>query len=391
MRCHRLLVLLVGVLQLSVRAFTIAPSSIRPRTATTIMDHFFPSATRPRRHHKPPAPTSPLFASRQPAPPPPPPPPPPPKRKESASHFAYWFTTQAFLMPEIRPVSVLNVLATAAISWAYRRGMVGPLDLSLHQMLASPLGFFLTFRAQEGFNRCQEARRTWDAVLDTSRDMVRCVVGAESLVGSGGQPIPSRRLLDLTCSYGILLEEFVTQKSRALELEALLDERDFLVLAKATAGTNRPLALTELLAEEVVQLAKTHSEFRASPQFGRMLNYIDELGHHITKVQRLMKPPVPPMFYTHALRFLTIYLFTLPFALLDKIPGNVLVPAMGLVTWALYGLRELGIKAQYPFSTGLVDLKTLWKEVIYDARSCLESVHKEEAAAHVTTSGGKEV
>jgi len=340
-----------------------------------------PSLTRQRGKVRPPQPTSgrststsPLFSSPSTIPAPDRPPPPPPKRRESAAHFAHWFTTQAFLMPEIRPVTFLNMACTALIAVAYNRGMVGAIDINPHSLLAGPLGFFLTFRAQKGFDRCEEARKVWDRVLDTSRDMARCAIGAESLLGRSGRPFPARRLMDLTCAYGVLLEEFVTQKQRQLELEALLEERDLEALQRG--ATNRPLALTELISEEVVYLAKTYAPFRDSPYFGRLLEHIDQLSHHITQVQRLMKPPVPPFFYTHALRFLTLYVLTLPFALLDKLPGRALVPAVGIVTWALFGLRELGIKAQYPFSSGLVDLRTLWKEVIYDARVCLEETHQ---------------
>ena len=105
-------------------------------------------------------------------------------------------------------------------------------------------------------------------------------------------------------------------------------------------------------------------------------------GHHITRCQRLSKPHVPPVFYRHALRFLTLWTFTLPFALLDKFPSaKTLVAAMGLCTWALFGLRELGVKAQFPFSWGFVDLKRLWREVMKDARLVLEGGEQAAKAA----------
>eukprot|EP00624_Nannochloropsis_granulata_P002844 evm.model.NODE_24621_length_25093_cov_31.727453.5 len=277
-------------------------------------------------------------------------------------------------MTEILPVVFLNMVCAALIAVAYKHGMAGAVDIHPHLLLAGPLGFFLTFRAEKGFDRCEEARKVWDGVLDTSRDMARCAIGAESLLGGSGPPFPARRLMDLTCAYGILLEEFVTRKQRQLELEALLEKRDLEILRLGAA--NRPLALTELISEEVVRVAKTDAVFRDSPYFGRLLEHIDHLGHHVTQVQRLTKPPVPSFFYTHALRFLTLYVFTLPFALVDKLPGRALVPAVGIMTWALFGLRELGVKAQYPFSSGVVNLRTLWKEIIYDARVCLEETHR---------------
>lgn len=300
----------------------------------------------------------------------------PPKRKESGEHFAYWFTTQAFLMPEIRPVTLLNMAVTALVALAFKRSMFRPLDINAHSLLAGPLGFLLSFRAQQGFDRCQEARRTWDGVLTTSRDLSRCVIGAEIMLTTEECPFPAQRLLDLTCAYGIVLEEFVSRVPRDEELQELLSERDFRVLQKRR--THRPLALTEIMAQEVSQLARERQDFRESPYFIRFLINIDKLGQHITEIHRLTKSPVPPIFYTHALRFLTLWLFTLPFALVDKFHMRSLVPTMGLMTWILFGLRELGIKAQYPFSSGLVDLTTLWKEVVFDARISLEMKDKKE-------------
>jgi len=128
----------------------------------------------------------------------------PPKRKESGEHFFYWFTTQAFLMPEIRPVTMLNMAVTAVVALAFKRSVFRPLDIHPHSLLAGPLGFILTFRAQEGFDRCREARKVWDGVLDTLRDMSRCIIGAEILLTSEECLFPAQRLMDLTCAYGEL-------------------------------------------------------------------------------------------------------------------------------------------------------------------------------------------
>lgn len=42
-----------------------------------------------------------------------------------------------------------------------------------------------------------------------------------------------------------------------------------------------------------------------------------------------------------------------------------------------------GVKTQYPFSIGLVKLRDLWKEVVWDARTCYESSHlAKDTTAH---------
>lgn len=179
-------------------------------------------------------------------------------------------------------------------------------------------------------------------------------------------------------------------------------------LGAAPSGSNRPLVMTELLAEEVVRTAGARPAFESSPHFPRILGFIDNLGrcraavdmaadshkprntnltsratgHHITRCQCLSKPHVPPVFDKHALRFLTLWTFTLPFTLLDKFPSaKTLVVAMGLCTWALFGLRELGVRAHFPFSWGFVDLKRLWREVMWDARLILEGGEQAAKAA----------
>ena len=151
----------------------------------------------------------------------------------------------------------------------------------------------------------------------------------------------------------------------------MLSPSDFEALSRTTI---KPLVLVELIAEEII-LAGKSDDFGSSVHYSRLFSFVDDLSHHITSCQRLMKPNIPKMFYSHALRFLTLWSFTLPFALLDKLPQTALVPGMGLITWALFGLRELGVKAQYPFSAGYVNLRSLWKEITYDTRSCVEGAY----------------
>lgn len=63
------------------------------------------------------------------------------------------------LLPEIRPALLLNLVWTAAVVRLYELGYVIPIDPTPHSLLSGALGFFLTFRANEGYARCNEARK----------------------------------------------------------------------------------------------------------------------------------------------------------------------------------------------------------------------------------------
>lgn len=213
--------------------------------------------------------------------------------------------------------------------------------------------------------------QVWDAVLNTSRDMVRAAICAEYYMG----PAYTRRFIDLTCAYGIALEEFVCGYDRKAELDRVLTEAD---TAAIRGIANKPLAIIELLAVEICRAGRKFPDLSNSVHFGRLLGFADELSHQITTCQRLMKPPVPPMYYGHALRFLTLWTFTLPLALVSRVQMPCLVPAVGFVTWALYGLRELGVKSQQPFESGLVRLRELWTEQVWGAREAYYAATRAE-------------
>lgn len=62
------------------------------------------------------------------------------------------------LLPEIRPVLLLNVVWTGAVLRLHQLGYISGIDATPHSLLSGALGFFLTFRANEGYARCKEAR-----------------------------------------------------------------------------------------------------------------------------------------------------------------------------------------------------------------------------------------
>lgn len=131
-----------------------------------------------------------------------PPPPAPDTRSESAKSFLRFLVAWPWRMdlPEVRPVVVAAMVWTATVAHLHRQNFVAPIDVTVHSLLSGALGFLLTHRASEGYNRCVQAREVRDGVLDTSRDMIRAIVACEYLIGG---PIPARRLLDLTCAYGL--------------------------------------------------------------------------------------------------------------------------------------------------------------------------------------------
>lgn len=78
------------------------------------------------------------------------------------------------LLPEIRPALLLNLVWTAAVVRLYELGFVIPIDPTPHSLLSGALGFFLTFRANEGYARCNEARKVRGRGMRSIAFLLRC-------------------------------------------------------------------------------------------------------------------------------------------------------------------------------------------------------------------------
>jgi hypothetical protein len=98
-----------------------------------------------------------------------PPPPPPDTHPESAANILQFLVTWPWRgdLPEVRPVAVAAMVWTAVVAHLHRQGVVSPVDVTPHSLLSGPLGFFLTFRANEGYNRCNEARAVSEHQMKT--------------------------------------------------------------------------------------------------------------------------------------------------------------------------------------------------------------------------------
>ena len=61
-----------------------------------------------------------------------------------------------------------------------------------------------------------------------------------------------------------------------------------------------------------------------------------------------------PLHYArHTSRFLSVWCFTLPLCLAPMVPAYVAPPVVGVVSWALLGLREIGLLIENPFRRSL--------------------------------------
>lgn len=272
---------------------------------------------------------------------------------------------------------------------------------SPHSLVVSALGLLLVFRTNSAYQRFAEGRIIWEKILSTSRNMSRMTMLYEKEMGAARR----RRVFRLLATFPYLLHHHIQpqclpksdlEKSeyglalRRTEPESVtadrLDSRSRPVassgaslcwvdkrslpwclfpegaLQRCANSPNRPLWVCDRLSQEVAAVEYTPN-FTSRERL-TFLGHIDKLSQCIGECERIHQTAVPLNYARHSLRSLTLWLFTLPFALIKDF-GLMTGPVMAATSWLLYGIYQIGYSIEDPFQ-GSLRLSTLCDTIYRD-------------------------
>ena len=273
-----------------------------------------------------------------------------------------------------------------------------------HSLIASSIGLLLVFRTNSAYQRFTEGRKTWEQILNSCRDITRMTSVYERNVGLKRK----QRIQRLLAAFPFVLQHHIQPRcldhsqckeleksSHALVLneprsissigqmkrgsgsrECWVDKRSLPwcllpdpVLSKLGNSHNRPLWITDRLSLEITEI-KYDDNFTSRERL-ELLKHCNTLSKCIGHCERIHQTAVPLNYARHALRSLTLWSFTLPFGLVDKL-GLLTGPSVGVVAWLMYGVYEIGHRIEDPFqgSLRLTDLcNAIYRDVMYGDRN----------------------
>eukprot|EP00591_Stephanopyxis_turris_P000431 CAMPEP_0195523612 /NCGR_PEP_ID=MMETSP0794_2-20130614/22879_1 /TAXON_ID=515487 /ORGANISM="Stephanopyxis turris, Strain CCMP 815" /LENGTH=623 /DNA_ID=CAMNT_0040653639 /DNA_START=82 /DNA_END=1953 /DNA_ORIENTATION=+ len=292
-----------------------------------------------------------------------------------------------------------------------------------HAMLVSSLGLLLVFRTNSAYQRFVEGRKIWENILSEARDLSRMMKLYETQIGVEKR----RRLQRLLAAFPYLLrhrirpnlilrklrdptyvrdpefslllyddkaqndndevaadlasEEEGTGRSRREPRELFwVDKRTLpwrLLPSDAMEGCaraqNRPLWVCDRMAKELVTVP---DQFNFSPRERlALLTKLDKISHSIGQCERIHQTLVPLNYARHSLRSLTVWLLSLPFALV-KDTGLMTGPVIAVMSWLLFGVYEIGYTIEDPFQ-GTLRLSILCDAIRRDVLG--DELHRETA------------
>ena len=152
-------------------------------------------------------------------------------------------------------------------------------------------------------------------------------------------------------------------------------------LKRVAAAQNRPLWVCDKLGELVMDIP--YNPNFTSRERLTMLGSIDKLSNAIGECERIHQTAVPLNYARHSLRSLTLWLFTLPFALVKDL-GILTAPVAACIAWVLFGVYQIGYTIEDPFQ-GSLRLSILCDSIRKDVLGVIDESKSQRRSAYATS------
>jgi Bestrophin, RFP-TM, chloride channel len=113
---------------------------------------------------------------------------------------------------------------------------------------------------------------------------------------------------------------------------------------------NRPLWVCDRMAALICQIS--YGPNFTSRERLCLLGMVDKLTNAVGQCERIHQTAVPLNYARHSLRSLTLWLFTLPFCLVNDL-GWFTAPANAAIAWLFFGVYQIGYSIEDPFQGSL--------------------------------------
>ena len=211
------------------------------------------------------------------------------------------------------------------------------------------LSLLLAFRTNTAHDRFWEGRKLWGGLVNTSRNLVR---GISIYIDEKNPEDRSEKevTMRLVAAFSVATKLHLRREPVNHELAQLISSSQYKQLQ---ASNNTPLEISLWIGNYLQkQLRREYiNVFQVNTLHDHISKVVDILGG----CERILKTPVP-LFYTLTLKsLLTIYFLLLPWQLVQGLHWWT-APVLGIISFILLGINEIGSEIEQPFGRDPNDL-----------------------------------
>ncbi len=274
-------------------------------------------------------------------------------RSPSALYQGNWFR----LALQLRGSVVFSILPRTLvctgfgvlISWLHQLGWPVSIPVLVAFVPNVVLGLLLVFRTNTAYDRFWEGRKHWGSLVNIVRNLARqiwVVVGEKD----EQDRLHKARVLRLLVAFAVAMKLHLRHQRPNQELEPLLSPQQF---AQLQDMNNPPLEVALWIGDYLQ--SQHHRGLVNTYQLAAMHVLLNGMVDSLGACERILKTPIPPAYAIHLKQMLLIYCLALPFQMVDNLSW-LTGPIVGIFSFTLLGIEEIGIEIENPFGFDPNDL-----------------------------------
>jgi putative membrane protein len=233
--------------------------------------------------------------------------------------------------------AVVEAAHFAAENYDVRIGI----EIAPYEFAGAVLGMLLVLRTNSGYDRWWEARKLWGGIVNQSRNLA---VGA--IVYGPKDDAWRMRFVQWASVFPFVAQASLRGEPAPSEVAKLVGPE---AARQIEAAQHRPLYVAAVLAQQLRQATDDMEMDRFA--FLQVDSQRAMLIDHIGGCERIAKTPLPRLYAIKIRQFLLVFFATLPFALLEKLGSDWLIPFVTMMTaFPVISLDQIGIELQSPFA-----------------------------------------
>ena len=259
------------------------------------------------------------------------------------------FQLRSSVIPAILPRVVFCGLFGFFISLLYKLNLSVSLPAFSAIIPSIVLSLLLVFRTNTAYERYWEGRKLWGNIVNTVRNFSRTiwVTIEENATEDRKEKIVTIRLL---IAFAVATKIYLRGEKLGEELERIMPKQWFHQIERMN---HPPLEIAFWIGDYLQQQYEKGciNVYQLTALFKLLDSLVDCLGG----CERIKKTPIPLAYSIHLKQLLLLYCLTLPFQIVGESDwGTGLIT--GLVSFAVFGIEEIGIEIENPFGTDPNDL-----------------------------------
>ena len=256
---------------------------------------------------------------------------------------------KASIIPEVLPVVIFCGFVSLVVAILYQSGINVAFSTIGLAIPAVVLGLLLVIRTNTAYDRFWEARKLWGGQINATRSLAQSIWTLIPTVDESH----AREKQKITQ----LLTAFVLATKLHLRAEPINQElTNLMSLEQSELLTRHPHPITILGWMRGWVKQQFQRSLIGDRQAVYLFETLDSLNSNLGGCERILNTPMPLAYSLHLRHLIYLYCLLFPFQVVDSLQW-LTIPATCLVSFALFGIEEIGVEIQNPFGYDENDLE----------------------------------